>query len=476
MNRSRLLVVLAATAIVVAASYIVRSQSSPSSVGAEPDGALPVAGTDAGAAAAAVQVDEAELDRLIELFVTRSAEHGESLDYRTAGGLLLQRAELEAAVDDYAAARDSFATALTEAPGQADALLGLGRSALGTHDFATARSAATSLLAEDPGSTEALALAGDAALAVGAYDDAATAFDALAESAGGDPAVLVRLAQLELVRKGPDEAQRLARESLAAAVQAGLAAADLAFYESFAGHLAYQLGRYDEATELLEQAVAHAPTDHGALGELARVRAATGDTAAAIELLERANSLIAEPDHLVLQGDLQHLAGDPGAAQSSYAQAVAIATRDADHQRAWARALARYHLDHDGDLDLAHAIATQELSARKDVGAWDLAAWAHYRRGDLAAARTAIDTALELAVPDATVSYHAGVISAAVGDHQRAVVELSAALELNPGFDPLLARHAEEVLAEVARASRPGALPGQRSSADSSTVLSDAKL
>ena len=156
-----------------------------------------------------------------------------------------------------------------------------------------------------------------------------------------------------------------------------------------------------------------------------------------------------EPDHLVLQGDLRARLGDITGASRDYDAAVAEATRSADHERAWARALATHLLDHDGDVAWALDIAAAELSVRRDIGAWDLSAWAHYRAGDLAAARSAIDAALSFGVADATVWFHAGAISAAEGETIRAIDELTTALEINPGFDPLLAIEARRLLTSL---------------------------
>ncbi|MEL7158249.1 MAG: tetratricopeptide repeat protein, partial [Actinomycetota bacterium] len=214
---------------------------------------------------------------------------------------------------------------------------------------------------------------------------------------------------------------------------------------TYAGRLAFDRGAYGEAAESLELALDLAPEDHGTLGELARVRAAEGEVGQAIELLERANELLPEPDHLVLLGDLRTLAGDNEAARADYRAAVELATSDADHRRAWARSLASYHLDHDGDLGVAAELVAEERAVRHDVGSHDLAAWLAFRQGDLVAARDAIDAALALGPTDAVVWYHAAAISAAEGDRERAAAEIASALRINPAFHPLLSIEAQRL-------------------------------
>ena len=54
--------------------------------------------------------------------------------------------------------------------------------------------------------------------------------------------------------------------------------------------------------------------------------------------------------------------------------------------------------------------------------------------------------ALALGTHDALLQYHAGMIANALGDTARARQLLQAALNLNPGFDPLQAARARATL------------------------------
>ena len=56
-------------------------------------------------------------------------------------------------------------------------------------------------------------------------------------------------------------------------------------------------------------------------------------------------------------------------------------------------------------------------------------------------------TALAFGTKDAKLMYHAGMIAAALGDTSRARTQLTAALALDPTFDPLQAQRARETLA-----------------------------
>ncbi len=57
--------------------------------------------------------------------------------------------------------------------------------------------------------------------------------------------------------------------------------------------------------------------------------------------------------------------------------------------------------------------------------------------------------ALALGTHDALLAYHAGMIAMALHDDQRARAMLGDALALNPGFDPLQAARAKDVLASL---------------------------
>jgi tetratricopeptide (TPR) repeat protein len=278
-----------------------------------------------------------EIDRMIELFTERAAERGQSLEYRRLGDLLLERAGLDATLADYRGALEAYTRAVELDPSPAN-WIGQGRAALGVHDFDTAQAASESVTNADPDLLDGLLLAADVGFAL---EDPALIdepLDALRSRAGNDPAVLVRQAELATLRGGDDaaaDAEQFGREALEQAVAIGLDGGDLAYYQTYAGRLAFDRGDYGAATELLEAALVNAPDDHGTLGELARVRAATGRTDEALRLLERANALVPEPDHVVLQGDLRGELGDRDGASADYQAALELTTLDADWARAW---------------------------------------------------------------------------------------------------------------------------------------------
>ena len=105
------------------------------------------------------------------------------------------------------------------------------------------------------------------------------------------------------------------------------------------------------------------------------------------------------------------------------------------------------------NLEEALTVAERSLETRRDVYGYDTLGWVLYRLGRFEEARSASDQALAMDTPDARLWFHAGMISAALGDDERARVELSTALELHSSFDPLLSPVAEETLRSLGGAS-----------------------
>ena len=91
----------------------------------------------------------------------------------------------------------------------------------------------------------------------------------------------------------------------------------------------------------------------------------------------------------------------------------------------------------------------RSLETRRDIYGHDLLAWVLYRMGRFDEAREASDRSLALGTTDARLWFHAGMISSALGEKDRARAELSRALALHPEFDPLLAPVAAETLEDL---------------------------
>lgn len=442
MKLRRIAATALAIAVAIAATYVLRSddegQASSTSAAAL-GGALTPTATN----------DPSELDRLISVHASRAPERNESLEYRTLGNLYLSRARLIGSLDDYVLANEAFSAAVDLYSADINSTTGIAETALALHDFTTASALATDLILADEALLRARAVAGDAALAVGQIAAAAQHYGFLADAASADPAVMIREAELAYATGDVAAALSRADNALQTATQLGLGGRALAFYETYAAHLAFEAGQYDRARRHVDAAVALDPTSAVVLSELGGLSAAEGDLEAAVGAYERAVAALPTPDDLVALGDLYVLLGDEQKAQNNFSAALDIATLAGANARAYSRAYAEYLLDHEGDFTLALELTTAELERRRDAHGWDAHAWALYRNGRFDEARTASNQALATGMRDAELFYHAGVISAALGQPARAIAELGTALDISPAWDPAASLHAASLLGEL---------------------------
>jgi tetratricopeptide (TPR) repeat protein len=439
-------------AVTVAATYAFRAMAPsgreprPEATGALEAGEVASGAGGTGAGAAPGGTARGEVDRLIDVYEAQARRQPSALDYTFLGQLYVQRGRLTGDVGTYIRAEEALTRALEISPQDPDARSLLASVRFTTHDFTGALRLAEDLLAEDPDDLGALAVAGDARLELGDYAGASAAYEELSRRLPGAAAVDVRHARLAFLLGDLERARRLAESAEVAADAAGLVGSDLAWYRSFRAQLELDAGRYGAAADLYRSAVGGAPRYHLPRAGLARALAATGRLDEAVRQYRRAVQLLPDPAYVGALGDLYALMGERELARRQYDTVEAIATLARVNRQVYKRQLAVFYADHDLRPTEALALTERELRLRRDVYGWDASAWALYRVGRYTAAREASDEALRLSTPDARLLYHAGMISVALGDEDRAVRELSQALEISPAFDPLQARVARIVL------------------------------
>jgi hypothetical protein len=116
---------------------------------------------------------------------------------------------------------------------------------------------------------------------------------------------------------------------------------------------------------------------------------------------------------------------------------VAVSRQPGAYHRGWALFL----LDHRRRVPEMVTRATAELSTRRDVYGFDVAAWALHQAGRDLEARRFADSALARGTRDGLLHFHAGEIALALADSAGARRELAIALDINPHFH---LRHASE--------------------------------
>lgn len=380
-----------------------------------------------------------EVERLVDVFETRVARNDDPLDLRTLGTHYLDRASITHDVRDYRHAIDVLEKARRTNPGLAEIELPLAQARLALHEFDSARALAEPYAVADDGT--AIAVVGDAALEVGDVAAASDAYERLAALAPDDPAVAVRVSNLNGTRG--DFAGSIEEAERALWLASDQPPQDRSFYTTYLGLLHLEGGEYEPARKHLEAALELDPVNASAMIELAHVEFVDRRYDEAIRLLETALRISPEPEVPSLLGDLYTLKGDDERAEAYYGQVEHIASAAPG---AYRRDVSTFLSDHDRELEKALRLAQEDLGARRDPGAYDTLAWALFRSGRLEEARDASDRALELGGGDAGSWYHAGQISLALGNRERGLDEIRQALEANRHFSLLLAVQAADLL------------------------------
>ena len=398
-----------------------------------------------------------ELARLIHDYERRITEHTTPSDYRILGQLYLEQARRTGDLSAYTRADLAIHRALELFPTDPEARVLLATARYSVHEFSSALQIASRVHAEDPTRLDALVVVGDAQLSLGRYEAAEDSYRAVAASAPNAPEVLVRLARLAFLRDDPVEARRLA--DLAARSAAAIASGPgLAWYRVFEGQVAFDEGRYADAERSYRSAIEAYPTSAPAHAGLGRTLAALGRTRAAVDQYLRATRILPDPGWLATLGDLYAMSGHQELANRQYATVDAIATLARANGQVYNRLLVLFYADHSIHQRAALRLASRELEIRRDVQGWDAYAWALFANGRYSDARVASDRALAFGTPDSSLWYHAGMISAAMGDRDRAIGELTRALSLSPLFDPMQSARARATLADLSGAVCQGCL------------------
>jgi tetratricopeptide (TPR) repeat protein len=396
----------------------------------------------------------ARLEQAINVWSANLARDSEDFISATnLADLYYSRARLTGNVDDYTRATEAVNRALTAYPEEVAGRQLHAQLLFATHDFGGALSAAQAILRDHPDQLAAIATQGDAQLELGRYTDAARTFAVLEKRAPG-AAVTARLAHLAALRGDPAAAAGLAQRAFAESRGAGASPTDRSWYEYLAGYIAFQSGDLRTSELQFQAAVADWPRSYLAVAGLARTRAAQGATAEAINLYQRAIAIVPQPEFVAALGDLYALTGQTKQAADQYDLVRAVARLASVQAQVYNRQLVLFDVNHGEHRSDALALAERELKVRKDVYGWDAYAWALYSNGRYADAQDAMTQARAQGTVDPLLDYHAGMIAAALGHTAEGRRLLSAALERNPGFDPLQAARARDVLAQLVEASR----------------------
>ena len=295
---------------------------------------------------------------------------------------------------------------LADDPVNYDANRQLGSLLLSQHRFRDAVAAGEKSRQARPYDAINYGIVGDGHLELGEYDQAFEAFDKMMtlRPSAASYARVAYARELQGDLEGAIESMKLAADATSPDDPEALA-----WHHAQLGDLYQRLGKgRDAETEYI--AGSHAFPGHPfAMMGYARLLAARGERSSALTLLQELARTAPTPDLAARTGDLLAALGRHDEAERQFALAEAGWRVDAPEPKN----LARFLADHDRKIPEAVVIAEKASAERHDIFTEDALAWAYFRAGRVADARSAIVQALRTGTRDQDIRAHARAIEAA---------------------------------------------------------------
>jgi tetratricopeptide (TPR) repeat protein len=298
---------------------------------------------------------------------------------------------------------------------------------LGRHEFGPALDLAKKLNAQVPDDPMVYGLLTDAHTELGNYEEAEKAAQWMLDLGSSSIPGLTRAAYLRELFGDVEGAFELM--SSAYRRLDPVESEERAWVLTQLAHLRLLTGKVTDAEALLDEARRLFPGYHYALANLAKVRACQGRSSEAVDLLRERHRAAPHPENLF---DLAVALERAGMSEEARGAFLDFEKNARGEMGSWDNAnsqLTFYYADHAEKADEALRVASLEFERRRDVYTLDAYAWALHANGKNEEARKQIDTALAVGVRDPRLLFHAGAISAAMGDKDSAVRRLREALE-----------------------------------------------
>ena len=389
--------------------------------------------------------------------------------YTALGSAHFQRARETGDVSDYQLAEESLTKSLSlDATdfSAGDAFGSMAEVCMGEHRFADALTYSHKALALGSGDVSPFAIIGDAYADMGEYDKAAEAYARLTPhdmtlAPRAAYARDSRISYLSFIDGDTEAAIRLMKVAVAEGVEAQLPAENLAWLYYELGEYHTQAGDAAAADSAYLTALSIHPGDYRALAALAKLRANHGRYDEAIELYQKAIAIVPMPMFVAELGDVYTRAGNAAEAKKQYQLVEYIGLLGHINQVLHNRDLAFFYAEHGIKLPEALALAQKELEVRHDVYTWDTLAWALYKNGRYTEAVQASAKALHYGTRDSVLLFHAGIIAQHSGQSDQARTQLQQALAINPHFHLTYAQAAQQALASIDSQSASGEKHGR---------------
>jgi tetratricopeptide (TPR) repeat protein len=299
---------------------------------------------------------------------------------------------------------------------------------LSQHRFRDAQREAERCLAVHENDAWVQGVLGDAHLELGNYPEAFRAFDRM-NARKPNAASYARASYARELQGDLDSAVRymqMAREATGASDPESIA-----WHHAQLGHLYLEIGRLTDARREYAHADFTFPGHPFASEGLARVAAASGDHAAALEIVKTRLAAAPAPADFALAGDLLQALGRSDEAEQNYRLAETGWRSDVPEPTR----LARFLAERGRRLDEAVQVAQATWTTRKDIFSADALAWAYFQTGRVDKARAAIAEATRTGTRDRIIRYHEAAIARALGHMDQAQRLVTQSLDRSPRFD-----------------------------------------
>src|SRR5215218_7361329 len=317
-----------------------------------------------------------------------------------------------------------------------------GTLALARHDFQAALEYGTRAQALDPESARYHGIVGDAQIELGMYDEAIHSYQEMVDRRPNFDS-FSRVAYARELYGDPEGAI----EAMEFALQAGSGTPEnVAWAHVQLANLWFTSGKLEEAQKAYGLSTRTVGAYAPALAGQAKIAAARGDLEGAATLYRQAFNRMPLPEYAIALGDVYAEMGERQKAEEQYELVRSMDKPlrangvDTDLE------IALFYADHDIDLQTSLEKARAAYEARPSIHAADTLAWTLYKTGNYKEAQEYSSEALKLETRDPLKLFHAGMISKALGEKERASTYLQQAVDLNPHFSLLYAEEAAYTL------------------------------
>jgi tetratricopeptide (TPR) repeat protein len=365
--------------------------------------------------------------------------------YVLLGDAYLQHVRETGDPQDYGRAQAALEEARSRAPGNADALIGLGVLELARHDFSGALAVGQQAVALAPSNSRARGVLVDALTELGRYDEAVDSAQQMVDLRP-DLASLSRIAYQRELRGDLDGAiEAMARAFDAAA---GTRPENREYLRVLIGDLYLLKGDPAKAAQIYGASLEVMPGFVPANAGMARAAAARGDLTSAIDYYRQATNALPLPELLIAEGEAQQAAGRTEEANQTYELVRAMVKLYDENGVNVDLELALFEANH-GDANKPVELARRAYGTQPNVKAADALSWALYRAGQTDEAAAYSAEALRLGTPYPSFAYHAGMIALAQGNADEAHALLSRAAAATGTLSPLDLAAAKAAVAQA---------------------------